>query len=204
MNWRDPVVTKLKADLETVRTSYDQREFAEAKQQLDAVRAAAEAVGLRSPVVAWMDSLLASAAGKVEQAFALVCEVIVLDPMHPSGQGRFVELGEQLREVLGESSREEADELTPRVHAQLEKVGETDASSHVALARYFKHRGKGDEAVALLDAVTLLAPSQGEAWRLRGEFAVAAGDAELAKTCERRAAEADLDAPFASAPTATC
>jgi tetratricopeptide (TPR) repeat protein len=204
MNWRNPVITRLKADLEAARVAYDKQEYAEAKQQLDAVRAAAEAVGLRSPVVAWLDCLLASAADDVEQAFALVCEVIVLDPMHPAGQGRFVELGGQLREVLAASSREEADELTPRVHAQLEKVGETDASSHVALARYLKHRGMVDEAVALLDAVTLLAPSEGEAWRLRGEFAVTAGDAELARTCERRAAEADLDTPFAGAPTATC
>ena len=78
----------------------------------------------------------------------------------------------------------------PVLYALLSKVGETDSSSHLALARYHSAKGELAAAMKLVEAVNRLQPALVDAWRLRLELAIASDDVEGAKKFAARAEEA--------------
>ncbi len=68
-------------------------------------------------------------------------------------------------------------------------AGEADVPSHLAMARYLAHAGKNEQAMAILDAVTVLSPISCDAWAQRAVMARGVGNEPLA---------ADSGAPAAS------
>ncbi len=80
----------------------------------------------------------------------------MLDPVNPFCGDHFVTVASILRTTLAASSMSEPEEATAKIYALLSAVGETDATSHLALARHHGKRGEPEAAVKLLEVVPLL------------------------------------------------
>lgn len=93
-----------------------------------------------------------------------------------------------LRALLADPARPPGEPSTPRLYALLLRTGEADVPCHLAMARHLADSGKHEEALRLLDAVTLLAPASRDAWLARAAFERARGDEAAAASCEVQAA----------------
>jgi tetratricopeptide (TPR) repeat protein len=184
---------QLREQLREALEAYDQQKLAGASAQLERLAVQAKAAGLRSPTILVNLAMTRDALDDKEGAFRAMCEALVLDPLSPRADEHFVRLGTTLRAQLAESSRAGADEATPRLYALLSEVGETDATSQVALARYRLASGDHAGASALLEALTLVQPSFAEAWTLRADLALRQGDSTTWEAHTQRAREAQLE-----------
>jgi hypothetical protein len=173
--------------------AHDQHKAAAASAQLERVSTEAKAAGVRSATLLLNLAVTRDALEDKEGAFRAMCEAVVLDPLNPCCSDHFISLSAALRVQLAGSSLEGADEATPRLHALLSEVGETDASSQVALARYRLASGAHAAAGVLLEALTLVQPSYAEAWTLRAELALRQGDSTTWEAYTQRAREAQLE-----------
>ncbi len=104
-------------------------------------------------------------------AFEAVSEAIKADPMNPACQGSFDLIANRIRAALADPGRALDDPSTPRLYELLQGAGEADVPSHLAMARHLAHAGKNDEAMAILEAVTLLSPISRDAWAQRAALA---------------------------------
>lgn len=134
-----------------------------------------------------------------ERAFELSCRALVLDPIHPWYSDQFAALAAELRRRLAVDF---ASANAPRLYATLQRVGETDASSHVCMARHHAEAGETAQAVALLQAAVLLDPTLTDGWLLWAELCDAAGRAEEAASHRARAASLERSATTFSMPAA--
>ena len=80
----------------------------------------------------------------------------------------------------GHRSISPTDEATPTLYKLLLRASKCDETSHVAMAKYLDHNGKGEEALHILQAVTTTAPSSRDAWRMTEIIAKKLGKEELA------------------------
>jgi hypothetical protein len=175
----------------------DEREWQGAREAFTALRARVAKLGLRSGYVCWGLAVALDNLGEPEMAFEAVCEAVNADPMNPAAQHSFDVIAGRIRAALADPERAPDDPSTPRLYALLQGAGEADVPSHLAMARHLVHAGKPAEAMAILDAVTLLSPVSRDAWLQRAALARTLGDEPLAATCEAQAAGiAASDAPF--------
>jgi hypothetical protein len=175
----------------------DEREWAAARDAFTALRARTAKLGLCSAYLAWGLAVALDNLGDIEMAFETVCEAVTADPMNPGCQGSFDLIANRLRAALADPTRTPDDPSTPRIYALLQSAGEADVPFHLAMASHLAHVGKKAEAMALLDAVTLLSPISRDAWLHKASLARAIGDASLAASCEAQAvAIASSDVPF--------
>ena len=121
-------------------------------------------------------------------AMAASIEALNLDPLSPSYQRSFEVISGNLRRALCDPERAPDDPTTPRLYRQLLEAGEADVPCHLAMGRHLSHVGQHEEAMRLLDAVTLLAPISRDAWLVRESVALAAGEPGLAARCAAEAA----------------
>lgn len=180
--------------------------LAQVHARLTAVKERAAALGIHS---AHLESRLAQALldlGELEDAFAAISRAVVLDPVHPTLSGLFLRVVSALRDALDEASHDAESDAPPRLYAALSLAGETNARSHLALARHHLGNGRVADARALLEAVTLLEPARAEAWTLLAEVARAEGDVPRAEEFSARAAGIrDAATPFGiPSPVARC
>jgi len=196
--------------LAEVRRAYQLREQRRYGEALPIVRAALEraaALGLVSSELHYTASFL-SLELDPEAALLHAMEAVRLDPLSPPCRTALDHTAARVRAELAGDDREPDDESTPRLHALLVRAGKADPRSHLALARHLAHGGDVSGALALLAAVTPLAPTLAEAWALRGELALATGDLALAERCSLESAVAACEGhapavvPFLSAPVA--
>jgi tryptophan 2,3-dioxygenase len=175
-------IDRLFHELQAAKELLDQRELPEARKALARVKRAAKRLGVTSNYLRWCLSSLYQAQRNPARALATIGEAVLADPLHPALGDRFGEAARGVRTELEERSRDPADEGAPRLYAQLLEVGEADWTSHVAAARHHLGTGKVAEAGRVLRALTLLDPTQAEAWRLLAEVArrsdAPAGEAE--------------------------
>ncbi len=175
----------------------DQREWQGARDAFTALRARVAKLGLRSAYVLWGLAVALDNLGEVEMAFEAVSEAVKADPMNPACQGSFDVVANRIRAALADPARALDDPSTPRLYDLLQGAGETDVPSHLAMARHLAHAGKNEQAMAILEAVTLLSPISRDAWAQRAALARAMGNEPLAANCEAQAAAvASADAPF--------
>lgn len=181
-----PMVTQL---LEAASKEYGEEHFDRAVVKVESALALARREGIRSVSLLQTQAHYLDAAKQYEAAFELICDAATIDPVNPNVCDRFIELSRRLRAMLEEASRGEPSETVPRLYTMLSTVGETDTSSHLALARHHCERGDFAAAVTLVDAVTRLQPAVSEAWALRATLAEKMGDSEGAKRFSMRSAE---------------
>lgn len=175
----------------------DERDWAGAREAFTALRARAAKLGLDSSYLAWGLAVALDNLGEIEMAFETVSEAVQKDPMNPACHHSFDVIASRLRAALADPARALDDPSTPRLYALLQRAGEADIPSHLAMARHLAHAGKHAEAMRLLDAVVLLAPVSRDAWVQKASLARALGDEALAVSCDAQAAAiAASDVPF--------
>lgn len=175
----------------------DQSQYREARELFTEVRARARKLGMASAYLDWGVAIASDYLGEFEMAFDSIRESVGKDPFNPAAQHSFDIIAGHIRAALADTARAADDASTPRLYHLLLAAGEADVSCHVAMAHHLEHAGKADEALRLLDAVTLLAPASRDAWLRKATVARALGNEPLAAECEGQAAAlAMADVPF--------
>lgn len=175
----------------------DDHAWQEARDAFTALRARVAKLGLGSSYVAWGLAVALDNLGEIEMAFEAVGEAVGEDPMNPACQQSFDVIANRLRASLADPARTPEDPSTPRLYALLQGAGEADVPSHLAMARHLSHAGKPADAMAILDAVTLLSPVSRDAWLQKAALARVLGNEPLAATCDAQAAAISAsDVPF--------
>jgi hypothetical protein len=175
----------------------DERKWDEARDAFTALRARAGKLGVDSSYLAWGLAVALDNLGDYEMAFETVSEAVLKDPMNPGCQHSFDLIANRLRAALADPDRALDDASTPRIYSLLQRAGEADVPSHLAMARHLAHAGKHTEAMCILDAVVLLAPVSRDAWLQKAAIARTAGDGALSASCDAQAvAISAFDVPF--------
>lgn len=192
-----PELVRIMSVVQESRALMDRGEAGEARRRLAEARKSAEAIGIRSSCILCNLAVAADQLDEPEQAFILVSEAALLDPMDPQIETLFVRLAATARGVLADPTRKPDDASTPRLYELLSRAGETDVACHLALARFFLATEKPGDATKIVDALTLLAPASVDAWRFKAVVARARNDEALAQSCEKTAAlKAQEPVPF--------
>lgn len=185
------------AEAQRAQQMLDSNQYAEARELFTAVRARAAKLGLDSPYLAWGIAVACDYMGELDVAFTTIWESIAKDPLNPAAQHSFGVIAGHIRASLADPARDPGDSSTPRLYRLLLSAGEADVASHLAMARHLGHEGKAGEAMRLLDAVTLLAPTSHDAWVQKAALARASGREDVAAECEAQAASlATEQVPF--------
>jgi tetratricopeptide (TPR) repeat protein len=185
------------ADAHRAQERMDRSEYRESRDLFPQVRARAGKLGLDSAYLAWGIAVTSDYLGELDVAFTTISESIGKDPLNPATQNSFNVIGNHIRSALADPTRAPDDPSTPRLYGLLFEAGEADVPSHLAIARYLAHAGKGGEAMRVLDAVTLLAPSSLDAWKQKAALAHLLGQGDVAVECEAQAAAlATAQVPF--------
>jgi tetratricopeptide (TPR) repeat protein len=175
-------------DAQRAQQLLDRGEHAEGRALFASVRARARKLGLDSAYLAWGAAVCADLMNEPEEAYRMIQESVALDPFNPAGQHSFNTIAWRLRNALADPARAPGDPSTARLYRLLLETGEADVPCHVAMARHLAHAGDPAEALALLDAVTRLAPVSRDAWAAKAAVARAAGNEPLAAECDAQAA----------------
>ena len=158
--------------------NFEKEKFQAAQVTLDQAASVAKKAEIQSASLLMCRAVNLGALDRDEEAFSAICAAIVGDPLNPDFGAQFVTIAQRLRTSLEKSSKESADDETPRIYAQLSAVGETDVTSHLALARYHLAKGEHDAAFKILESLTLLQPSLSEAWQMLAKATRDTGEAQ--------------------------
>lgn len=175
------------ADVARVHEHGERREYVEGKALAMKVRGGLDLAGVASAHVCWLLAVLCDDLGEMEEAFKYILEATALDPLEPGVTRSFGIITDRIRRALIDPERDPADDSTPRLHAMLVEAGKADELAHVAMARHLGEVGKGDEALALLDAVVLLSPGCRDAWVVKAVLAENLGRHEEAAVAQAQA-----------------
>lgn len=204
----DPArIRDLCAQVEQARQLLDQGKVAEGFQALSRTRAQAQRLGIASSFVEWGLAVAADRMGELEMAYDHIVNAVRHDPLHAGYQRSFGIIMDRLRAALADPARRPDDPSTPKLYGLLVAAGETDVPAHLAMAGHLAATGRQEQAMKLLDAVTLLAQLSLDAWEQKASLARTMGDAALAVSCQAEAAAiARGNAPFGvpAPPDATC
>ncbi|MGB8930734.1 MAG: hypothetical protein WCC48_05745 [Anaeromyxobacteraceae bacterium] len=197
-NRKNSTVEKLRADL---RRGYDLNEEGNHEEAAEVVRGVLErgkAAGFTSAFALWNLAIATDQGGNLEMAFDYITQALQLDPIAQPFNNSFEVIVKRIRAALAAEDRAVDDPSTPRLYELLVRSGETDAAAHVAMAKFWMAKGETAKAARIADAVTLLNPTEREAWLCRAEVAAASGDAATAEECIAEAAAIEGEpVPFA-------
>lgn len=175
------------ADVARVHEHGERREYAEGKALALKVRGGLDLAGVTSPHLCWLLAVLSNDLGELEEALKYITEATALDPLEPGIIRSFEVITNRIRQALIDPERDVADESTPRLHGMLVQAGKADELAHIAMARHLAEVGKGDDALALLDAVVLLSPTCRDAWVVKSIVAKNLGRDEEAAVAHAQA-----------------
>jgi Flp pilus assembly protein TadD len=109
-----------------------------------------------------------------------------LDPISPPfRRSRAIIVARVRRTLLDADARAP---IIPEYAALLEEAGEADEHVLFALAVHHAVLGQSRVALAVLDKLVVLAPDNGEVWRMKGDVHSQYGEHDLARECRARAA----------------
>jgi hypothetical protein len=185
------------SDARRAQDLLDRGEYRESRDLFTQLRARAGKLGLDSAYLAWGMAVTSDYLGELDVAFTTISESLAKDPLNPAAQNSFGVIAHHIRAALADAQRTPDDACTPRLYQLLLQAGEADVPSHLAMARHLAHGAKPAEAMRILDAVTLLAPSSRDAWLQKAALARSLGQDDLAAECEAQAAAlATAQVPF--------
>lgn len=183
------------ADVARVHEYGERHEYADGKALALKVRGGLDLAGVVSPHVCWLLAVLCDDLGELEEAFKYITEATALDPLEPGIAHSFSIITDRIRAALIDPEHDLADEATPRLHGLLVQANKADELVHIAMARHLAEVGKGDEALALLDAVVLLSPACRDAWVVRSIIAKNLGRHEEAAVAHAQAVACEGGGP---------
>ena len=197
LGFDDRRVAQLLSRLRRVQYLRDQKRPAEALDACRDVLHQAKGLGIDSSDAIYMAARAALHAGDLESAIRYATDAVIADPLSLGSRQSLDDIADRARERLADL--DDRDPAIPRLHELLVRARKADSRSHVAMARYLWRAGRSGAAAELLDAVIRLSPGAREAWKLRGDIAMAEGDADLAARCAAAAAGSSAD-PSPSQP----
>lgn len=187
--------------IEQVRHAWQMVEagqFDEALEAARAVEAACAAANVESPHVCWVATVAADRAGKLLTALRYVLKAIRLDPVMAPAEHSLAIVAGRCRKALVEGSLE-ADEGMALYQVLAENCLADDAC-RLSYAQHLHDYSRHEEALQVAQAVAVLNPSMGDAWRLVGAAATALGRMDLAAEASARCNLARTDDGWNSVP----
>lgn len=196
-NFADPAFRDLNGANRAAQELLDKGQFAEARKAFTDVRERARKLGIDASWASWGLAVCCDNVGDFEMAFENMLDALRTDPLNIGKQGSFDAIVQRLRAALSSTERAAEDPSTPRIYRLLVQANEADIPSHLAMVRHLAATGDEAGALRLVEAVTVLAPSNRQAWEAKGALARAQGNTELARACDVEAAACGAaHAPF--------
>lgn len=195
----DEKVRSLLSDLTRVNDLIDREAYAEAREAALKLRAACLAQGLRSAHVEWNVAITCDYAGDYELAFQAIREAVRLDPVSGPMWNSFRIIVEHMRRAVSDPKEDDDEEKVGRLYDLLVHANEATTPCHLAYARHLLATDRLQESLRILEALTTLNPSNGEAWELLAKVRLKSGDEEGARRAQAEGAVVGdgLAIPFA-------
>jgi tetratricopeptide (TPR) repeat protein len=185
--------TAMVASLHKAHGLVERQEYQAAKDLLTSVSRDAAFAGVESADLLWGLAIVSDYLGELDDAFVYITKAIRRDPLSPSIENSFGIICSRIRAALSDVNRDPADATTPKYFRMLVQAGKCDETSHLAMARHLDHGGKPEEALRILEALNVIAPTFREGWELKAKV--------LGKLGRSGAMEAEAEAEFcASGP----
>jgi tetratricopeptide (TPR) repeat protein len=167
----------------------------EARDLFEKVRAGCTALGIESVQVYWFLAVCHDYMKDHAQAMVYVRKALDLDPLSSFGRSSLEIIARNLRVQLADPERPLDAPDTERLYELLVQNDATDSTSHLAVARYRAHAGRIGEALALLEALTLLEPTCEDGWTALLPLAIREGRSDLSEKAELALASLKLGRP---------
>lgn len=181
------VVAELNEASQRIEELMEARDYQGAQRNAEDLAARARKAGVRSAHLTWLLAIVADHLEQSLAAFTLIQEALSMDPLAPPFIRSERIICRRMREALCNPAREATDPETPRIWEALVRAGAADDACHLALARHHLAKGNALQALRVVDAVTTLSPTFGDAWVLKVAIATELGDKHLATTAEAEA-----------------
>ena len=180
------------ADLARCPALYGEGKLQEARDLAENIADYAKRMGVESSHLLWHRAILADYASDFEAALRHIMAAAALDPLDGNVARSMDIIVDRARTALTAPDRDLDDEGTPVLHKLLVKATGADEACHLALAAHLNATGKHTRALAVVDAVLTLSPTNQAAWNLKAAIAREVGDIE---TAVRADAEAEACTP---------
>ena len=185
------------ADIRKCQELHSENKLKEGRDLAEGMADYAKRMGVQSAHLLWVRAILADYAGDHEPALIHIAAAAATDPLDPNIARSEGIILDRARTALGAPDRDLNDPATPRIHKLLVKAGAADDACHLALAAHLNFKGKHAQALAVVDAVLTLSPTNQAAWNLKAVIAQATGDKDMAvKASAEAAACAPSSIPF--------
>jgi tetratricopeptide (TPR) repeat protein len=165
---------------------------AEALAKLATISAEAAEAGIVSVHVLLGQAIASDYALDFWNAWKFITKAMTIDPLNPGVENSFGIIANRMRVAIAINP---TDDATPKLYRLLLRASTCDETSHVAMAKYLDHSGKGEEALHLLDAVTTTAPASRDAWTMKAIIAKNLGKLDLAAEASAEALALGADSP---------
>jgi tetratricopeptide (TPR) repeat protein len=162
---RDLEHDRLLAALRKAESLLDEHKYDEARDELLQVHARAGKHGLRSAYLAWKMSIAFDCLCEPEKAAEYIEQAITLDPLSLPYQASQQAIIERLRSTLADPDTDLKAPWIAKLYALLQHFGEAEPASHLAYAKHRALNGDLEQALSILQALTLLNPAFDGAFR---------------------------------------
>ena len=176
------------ADIRKCQELHSEGKLKEGRDLAEGMADYAKRMGVQSAHLLWVRAILADYAGDHEPALIHILAAAATDPLDPNIARSEGIILDRARTALGAPDRDLDDPATPRIHKLLVKAGASDDACHLALAAHLNFKGKPAQALAVVDAVLTLSPTNQAAWSLKAVISRKVGDNEAALTADAEAA----------------
>ena len=176
------------ADLARCPALYGEGKLQEARDLAENVAEYAKRMGVESAHLLWHRAILADYASDFESALRHIMAAAALDPLDGNVARSMAIIVDRARTALTAPDRDLDDESTPVLHRLLVKASGADEACHLALAAHLNASGKHTRALAVLEAVLTLCPTNQAAWSLKATIAREVGDTDAALKADAEAA----------------
>ena len=175
------------ADLRKCPELHAQGKLQEARDLAENIAEYAKRMGVESAHLLWHRAILADYASDFEAALRHIMAAAALDPFDGNVARSMDIIVDRARTALTAPDRDLDDASTPVLHKLLVKANGADEACHLALAAHLNASGKHTRALAVVDAVLTLSPTNQAAWNLKATIAREVGDTETALKADAEA-----------------
>ena len=177
---RDEDLKKLQGEVLAVEQLVERKEFDEALAILRRARATLRYQGAGSAWLDWKLAIVSDQSGHPLEALTYIREALVRDPLCPDFRHSRDVILQNLKAILA-VPRDAKDPELPSLYQALLAEDAADPKSHVTMARYHYALGRFDQALMLLEALTVVNPSFAEGTSFKAEVLLAMGRHEEAR-----------------------
>jgi hypothetical protein len=177
----DPRIERICERVARAQGEYQERAFAEAREELQGLLSEARSLGLAAPDILWGLGCCADSLHDFPSAISYCRMALEIDPLSPSYRRSWAIVVGRVRAAILSEDRPLDDSELLTLCRLLTSNGAADEAVHLRLAKVLLMIGDIEEAKALVLAVSRLSPNSCEALALLAHLAVITEDEELAE-----------------------